>query len=245
MKFLKLIIFLGVISFLSLACSKDKSKGFIIGMDRNWYGVDLEGQQADVNGFMQDLLLTIAKNKHLEINLVDANWDSIVDNLNNETYEAIFSNLPKLNFNLARYSFSKDIIETGYVIVVSENSKFESFKDLEYGHVGYMRGSDSLEIIQKYPLVFDVSYDAIPAVLDDVVEQKLDAAVISQLPAIKYLQDLYQNKLKIVYPQLNDDAIRLVTLKDQHQRFLNLFNEEMEKYKEDGTLQNLKKKWNL
>jgi ABC-type amino acid transport substrate-binding protein len=80
--------------------------------------------------------------------------------------------------------------------------------------------------------------------LEDIIETKIEAAILSVIPAYKYVSDLFSN-LKIIHPPINDQAIRLVTLKNQNEDLLRLFNSSLKKLEKSGKIKELKVKWGL
>jgi ABC-type amino acid transport substrate-binding protein len=235
-------IFVFFIFFILFSC-QDSSKPYTIAVDKNFYSITLDGQRSNLNGFINDLLLEIAKIKKIEISLVDANFDNIYDNLYKGKYDAIFSSIDPYNFNLAKYDFSKDVLKTGFALVLPINSKSKSLDELTNTHIGYIKGSQSVYILQKYLNIFIEGYDSIPQMLDDIVSMQLEGALVPVLLANKYVFDLYQNDLKISFPLLDDESIKIITIKDKNKAFLKLFDSALDKLAKNHTLDNLKKKW--
>ncbi|NGX29017.1 MAG: L-cystine-binding protein FliY, partial [Candidatus Anoxychlamydiales bacterium] len=228
---------------LLVSCKGTEKRPYTIAIDKNWYSIVLNGQEANLNGFLSEVLLTIAKNKKMEFKLIEANWDDIFNDLDRKKYQAIFSALEELNFNVAKYDFSEDIIKTGFVLITAKGAKYENLNDLSTKHVGYLKDSPSLALLQRHQDIFASPYDALPTLLDSIIKDDTQAAILSIIPAYKYVSDLYQNELKIIEPSLTDQAIRLVTLKDENRDLLNLFNKSLEKLKKDNQLDKLKEKW--
>lgn len=237
-------IIIGLFLFICISCS-NKSTSYSIAIDKGWYSVVLNGQTDFLNGFITDLLLEIAKENKIEINLISTNWDTIFDGLNMNKYQAIFSVLDPYNFNRAKYDFSSDIIKTGFVLVISKKQNYKNLGDLKEKHVGYLRGSNSLIFLQKNIQIFDETYDSIPVMLEDITKMKIEGAVLSIIPAYRYVKDLFYNDLKMVLPPINAQAIRLLTLKGQNKRLLILFNKSLEKLQKNGKLKELETKWGL
>lgn len=230
--------------FFCLACS-DRSKPYLIAIDKQWYSIALNGQQEYLNGFISELLLEIAKENKIEIKLISVNWNDILDGLVLNKYQAVFSALVPYNFNKAKYDFSNDIIKTGYVLIVEKHKKFKNLKDLKNKHVGYIRGEASLEILQKYTDIFDEVYDFIPTMLGDITITKIEGALLSVIPAYRYVSDLFYDELKIIEPPINDQAIRLITLKNQNNDLLEIFNDTLRKLERKGKIKELLIKWGL
>jgi len=112
-------------------------------------------------------------------------------------------------------------------------------------HIGYLRGSSSLVILQQHADIFDEAYASIPSMFSDITKMKTEGALASIIPAYKYVKDLYPKELKLVLPPINDQAIRLVTLKNRNTDLLDLFNSGLKELERSGKLKELKIKWQL
>ena len=140
---MKKIFLLLSILLIFTSCKKDLSKSYSIGRDKNWYGVALDGDQKNLNGFILDLLLEMGKEKHVDFELVDTNWSSLFYGLDNKKYAGAFSNLTPYNFNRDKYDFSNGILDTGYSLVALKNLDFDSLDDFTNKYVGYIQGERS------------------------------------------------------------------------------------------------------
>lgn len=230
--------------FFCLSCS-DRSQPYLIAFDKQWYSVALDGQLEFLNGFIKDLLLEIAKENKIEIELITANWNDILEGLDLNKYQAVFSVMEPYNFNLAKYDFSYEIIKTGYVLVVGKDKKYKGLEDLKEKHVGYLIEADSLVILQKNTDIFDEAYDFIPQMLGDITKTVIEGAVLPVIPAYRYVSDLFYNELQIIKPAINKQAIRVVALKGQNKAFLKLFNASLNKLEKKGKIKELLIKWGL
>ncbi len=237
-------ILLCIVTLFLVSCA-ERTKPYSIAIDKSWYSLALNGQEANLNGFINDLLLEISKEKKIYFEIIDNNFDELTLDLKKKKYAAILSPIEPYNFNKAKYNFSKDIIKTGFVLMISKEANYKSLKDMSNKHVGYISETGSVIFLQKYANIFEEPYIFLPTMLDDIANGNIEGAILSIIPAYKYVADLYQNQLKIVEPSLNDQAIRLVTLKDQNQDLLNLFNALIAQMEKDNKLKELKKKWSL
>jgi len=239
----KIILLFFCLFFIS--CQEKKPKVISIALDKNWYSIATNGQLTHLNGFINDVLLEISKKEKIEFTLTYANYNSLYQGLQQRQYQAIFSAIDMYNFNMAKYDFSKDLIKTGYALIISKNAQYKSLDDMAQTHIGYISTEDSLLILQKYTDIFDQAYISIPKMLSDITKLKLEGAIVSIIPGYKYIVDLYSKELKLVYPLLNEQAIRLITLKDENEEILKIFNSALEKLKKENTYKNLKIKWGL
>ena len=238
----KIFLLFSILLFLA-SCSSESYNTFSIARDKNWYASELNGEEKNVDGFVMDVLLEIAKDRDIEIELVNSSWDNLFLNLNKKHYEAVLSSLEPYNFNRAKYSFSKDLLKIGYSLIVLKDSKISSLKELNNKHVGYLKGDSSITFLQAHDEIFDEGYTNIPQMLDDIISGKIKAGIISIIPAYKYVSDLYYDYLKISNDLLSDNAIRLITLKNKNKRLLNIFNSSLQKLERSGKLKKLKEKW--
>lgn len=241
---MKKILFCIALLFL-VACAGKKTKPYSIAMDKSWYSLALNGMEANLNGFISDLLLEITKEKKIYFEVVDSNFDDLTLNLKKKKYDAILSSIEPYNFNKAKYDFSKEIIKTGFVLVTLKNANYKSLEGMTNKHVGYIAEAGSVIFLQQYADIFEEPYISVPTMLDDIVDGNLEGAILSIIPAYKYISDLYQNELKIASSPINDVAIRLITLKDQNQNLLDLFNSSIAQMEKNNKLKELKKKWSL
>ena len=186
---------------LFVSCKGTEKRPYTIAIDKNWYSIVLNGQEANLNGFLSEVLLTIAKNKKIEFKLIEANWDVIFNDLDRKKYQAIFSALEELNFNVAKYDFSEDIIKTGFVLITAKGAKYENLNDLSTKHVGYLGGSNSLALLQKHQDIFASPYDALPTLLDSIIKGDTQAAILSIIPASRSsLNPMYAPNKSVPWP---------------------------------------------
>lgn len=239
--------FLLLISFFLSACSCNNMSGerFRIGVDPTYAPLNFEEQQPYVNGYVEELLLDVAKFSGMSFEKVNANWNNLLEGLDQGQYDAVLSSMPAYNFNLAKYEFSENFLALGPVVVVPSNANYSDLKDLSGELVGVITGDPSVLVVEQYPEVIIRGYNSIPELLDAVANGEIEAAVIDRLPALNYVRDLYAGRLKIATAPLTPVGLRLVTPKGKATKFMRLFNQALEQMKKKKELEALQKKWNL
>jgi ABC-type amino acid transport substrate-binding protein len=230
-------------ALLSPGCGNN-GKPISIGIDPNWYPLDFHGQTSSVNGFIEELLLEISRDSGLEIHRIGANWDSLNEGLRRKRYDAILSSMQPYNFNVAKYDFSKNILDTGPVLVVHASSKAKGLKDMGDKIVGVLPSNQTLLTLQKEVNVLMRTYDTASEALDALVNNELEGVILDRLTAVGFLSGLYTGKLKISGPPLNDAGLHLMTLKGQDHT-IELFNKSLQHLTKKKKVQKLKKKWQL
>lgn len=227
------------------ACGSSSKKPYEIAVDPLWYPLELMGREKGVLGFSTDLLKEISQEESIQFSLLSTNWDSLMEGLSKKNYQGILSSLYPYDFNEKIYRFSHLYLKTGPVLVVPLQSPFNAFSKLGGKEVGVITGSPSVLIVEKYPEILIRSYDTIPHLLNDLAAGHLDGAVIPILAAEGYVQDLYKNQLQIVTPPLNEEGLRLITLKSENPTLIEKFNEGLAKLEENKRYNALLIKWGL
>ena len=224
-------------------CSSSPSRVYTVGVDPYWFPLELVNREAYLFAFTAELLELVAQEKHLHIQRAAANWDDLLYGLTAHKYDAVCSSLEPYNFNLEKYSFSKNFFDTGLVLVATvEASDMGSFIEKT---IAVMTSEDEQLLMQKYPEAFFHRYDSLPKAFEALREGSVQALATDYLQACNYISDLYSEKCKIISPPLSPEGIKLVTLAKEEPYFLKLFNEGLQQLKKNGVYDKLLKKWKL
>ncbi|NGX55872.1 MAG: ABC transporter arginine-binding protein 1 [Candidatus Anoxychlamydiales bacterium] len=243
MKKLKVLLIL-LLLLSSISCTKRKNISFSIGYNNEWENIVTNGQSANLNGFFQDLFIKIARDSNHNISLINTNNNDLLNGLKNHKYGSVLSNMQMYNFNLAKFDFSKNILDIGYVLIVEKDSSYKTIDDLFQKHIGYISDDALYDVLQKYE-VFAEKYANIPNGFKDLEDNQIDAFLLPIIIARKYIEDNYYNTLKILKSPVSDEAIRIITLKNQNLKILKIIDFYIEKYKKNGELKKLIDKWSL
>lgn len=244
MKAKTVFLFLILVSLFS--CGKSSSNGGRkVGVDASWYPLQLGPRDNNVTAFSTELLTEIGKVEKIPFVKVTVNWNDLLEGLQQNQYEAIFSSMPPYIFNEKLYDFSDIYLYLGPVLVVPVSSSISSLDMLSGKEVAVITGSNNDLILQKAPGVLIRYYDSIPQALNDIVHGTIDAAVIDVLSATAYCSDLYQGLLRIATPPLNDEGLRLITRHNMSSDLIKGFNQGLAKLKKNGDYQRIMAKWGL
>ncbi len=228
------------------SCSSKKNRsGYEIGIDTSWYPLQVPGQEKNILAFSVELLVEIAKKEHLQLAITSANWNNLVQGLNEKKYDAILASMPRYNFNLKAYSFSDPYLMTGPVLVVPANSTIKSAKQLQDKAVGIVKGSSAALLLESAPGVILRNYDSIADALANLADEQIEAAAVDAIIAQDYMRNFYPQTLKIIAPPLNDDGLRLITLHNAAPKLIHRFNQGLAAYKKSGEYDKLLQKWGL
>ena len=98
--------------FILSSCGTFDRKIYQIGVDPQFYPLNLGAKQGAVNAYLDELLMLVSETENISFEKIRANWDTIYDNLTLERYDGIFSSMTPDLINRNRYSFSEAIIRT-------------------------------------------------------------------------------------------------------------------------------------
>lgn len=228
------------------SCSGKKNRsGYEIGIDASWNTLQVAGQEKNILAFSVELLVEIAKKEHLQLAISSANWNSLIQELNEKKYDAILASLPRYNFNLKAYSFSDPYLMTGPVLVVPANSPIKSAKELQGKVVGIVKSSSSALLLESASGITLRNYDSIADALANLADQQIEAAAVDAIVAQDYVRNFYPQTLKIIAPPLNDDGLRVITLHNAAPKLIHRFNQGLAAYKKSGEYDKLLQKWGL
>jgi ABC-type amino acid transport substrate-binding protein len=245
MKRFLLFLLLGALS--ACSCNKGSGKGgsIRIGIDPAWYPIDFGSQTSYVNGYVEDLLIEMARYSGAEFEKIHVSWDFLTEGMKQKKYDAILTSMPPYNFNLAQYEFSDNILELGPVLIVPVGSRHTELASMAHELVGVVIGDPATLILQRYPDLISRSFPSIPDLLNALATGEIEGAVLNRIPAINYVSDLYANKLKVVGKSLNTEGLHLAVLKGASSTPISLFNKSLDSLKKKQKLSALQKKWQL
>jgi ABC-type amino acid transport substrate-binding protein len=246
MRIFKAVLFFVLTLVLSCCgCGGSRHGQFRIGVDPNWYPLNFDILQPYVNGFVDDLLLEISQYTGMEFIKVEANGDSLLDELREKKYEAVLTSLPSYNFYRAKYDFSHNFLDLGPVLVVPANSQYHDLQQMSNEVIGLVTEDPALLVLQKYPKIIVRKYTTVSEVLDAVVNGSVEAALIDRLVASTFVRDLYAGKLKIASAPLTDAGLHLICMKEHEKHLMDVFNKSIQHFSKKKRLQALQTKWQL
>lgn len=224
------------------SCGNSAPRGTLrIGVDTKWYPIDFGPQTSYVNGYTEDLLLEMARYSGVQFEVVSANWDTLMDGLRENKYDAVLSSMPPYEYNMAKYDFSSNYLDLGPVLIFANDAAQTDLSKMEGELVGIIANDPSILILQKHPTLIVRNYNSIPDLLNGVANGEVQVAILDRVPAINYVSDLYAGKLKIVGGPMNDKGLHLVSMKGRGKGF----SKTLESLRKKKTLDALLKKWGL
>jgi ABC-type amino acid transport substrate-binding protein len=239
-----ILAFAGWTAFIASSCSKSPQQ-IRIAVDANWYPLNFQDKQAYVNGFIDELLLEISRHSHIEFQKISANWDTLMEGLDQQRYDVVLSSLPPYPFNQVKYDFSNRFLDIGPVLVLPVNSQWNSLTEMTNEVVGVLFSNQEWFAMQKDANVIMRSYDSIPEIFNALGNGEVEGIVVDRLTAVGFVKGTYAGKLKICHPALTDAGLRMIALKDDRSQAVRKFNQSLDYLVKKKKLEKMLKKWNL
>ncbi len=226
--------------FLFLSCSRGPFHTFSIGIDPSFTEANLGEKQDYLMGYVEDFFLALSKQSGKDLEKIYVSSRGLLEGLEKQEYQAIFTFLEPYSFYKDKYDFSEGFLQVGMVLVTTEKSPFSSLEKMEGEKIGFLEKDFPYGVFKNLPKKAIVeTYSSYPQLLNAVEKQEIEGAVLERLPAISFLQDSFFKKLKLVEKPVVGKELRLVTLKGKNQDLIRYFNGMKTKNKD------LLKKWGL
>jgi polar amino acid transport system substrate-binding protein len=231
-------------------CSSSEKKiaktSYTIARDLNWAPLQLMGKERNMRAFSDELILAIANKMHLKVVLVPAIYSNLMDGLDEEKYDGVFSVLLPNVVNQTHYFFSDPYYLLGPVLVVPQSSTITSLEQMKGKIIGIQNGSSSIYNVEHYPSILILPYDNMSMALNDLANNKIDGVIMESWPAHVYIESFYKDQLKIVTSPLTNTGLRLVTLrKPEYRHLIESFNEGLIELKKEGEYDRILNEWGL
>jgi ABC-type amino acid transport substrate-binding protein len=201
-------------------------------------------KNGEPTGFDIDLMNAIAKKANLEVEYENVRFDSIIQGLGNNQYDAAISAMTITPEREKRIDFSEPYFNADQSLLVESDSDIQSTDDLADATVGVQIGTTGAAQAQKLEQdgkiaqvrTFNVVTDAFNALQNGQVD-----AVINDFPVSADRAAKSDGELKIVenIPTGEQYGIAFPTDSDLREKV----NDALAEIKEDGTYEKIYQKW--
>lgn len=242
--FVLILLFLGLMR----ACTpREEAPVYRIANNAAWLPSEIADKQKRFLGFINELLLLIARREELRVELANTNDESLLVGLERGDYDAaIFNSLETYAGVGVLYDLSEPIYSTGPVLIVRVNTDVHSLNELDGKLIGIRKGASVIFDIKAYPSILFSSYENMIDALSDLQKNKIDGVILDSIASYGYIKGIYAGKLKVATGPLTTEAVRLILLRSpDSQEWIKKFNAGLNSTKADGTYAALLDKWGL
>lgn len=224
-------------------CNSAPKGPFTIGVDPSWYPLQTQNKEANILAFSSELLNAVMT--PTAASMVQTNWDTLLQGLKQGAYQGVFSSLYPYNFHKELYDFSELYLPTGPVFLVPSHSSLQKLTDCKGKQIGVLAGSSSLLLLETYPEIYIRTYSQASSLINDLLSGQIDGGLLPILIAESFTGGTFSTQIRIVSPPLNQEGLRLITLKGKQDILLKKFNQGLETLHKKGEYRSLLNKWSL
>ena len=229
------------------AGQKDTAKtGYVFATDATWPPMQFI-ENGELTGFEVELIPLIGEKVGVQMTVKNIPWDTIFAGLANGAYDGVSSGVTVTEERRASMDFSTPILQAGQVVIIrtADASTVRSIEDLDGKRIGVQIGTTGDFALETYP-VQRRAYDDIGLAIEDLLNGNVDAAVCDSIIASDFVlaNENYSQRLTIAGEPFTEEDIAIAVRKG-NKELLDLVNKGLALAKEDGSFDELKKKWNL
>ena len=228
--------------FLLCACQANPRKVRVV-IDPIWPPFEtLDQRTGQPVGFDLDLINAIAQKENLQIEFVNAPYDSALAGISQCQYDAAISAITITDKLKQSMLFSDPYFAAGQIVTVNIHTiDIRGKEDLDGKRVGALSGTAGAIEAKKIPNAEFSAYDTIDDAFLDLMNGNLDAVISDHLTAIGVVGE-NPGELKTVGPVFTDENYG-VAVCSQQPDLLAKINAGLAAVKSDGEFNHLVKKW--
>ncbi|MFJ7727716.1 transporter substrate-binding domain-containing protein [Neobacillus sp. NPDC097160] len=220
----------------------EKSKVLKVAFEGTYPPFNFVDDKQNYIGFDVDISNEIAKRLGVKTEFIATKWDSLIGGLKADKFDIIIGQMTVTDERKKSVDFTDPYVVTGSVLVTREDTTdITKLEDIKGKNVGVGGGTTFEEVAKSVDGANVKLYKAVSDYIQDLQNKRLDVIINDQL-LMGY--NIKENKLpiKITSEILNKDEIGMAIKKDNDD-FVKKVNEAIAAMKEDGTYDEIYKKW--
>lgn len=196
----------------------------------------------EYTGFDVDIANELADRLGVEAEFIATKWDSLIGGIKADKFDVIISQMTVTEERKKSVDFTDPYVVTGSVLITREDTNDISvLEDIKGKKVGVGGGTTFEEVANSVEGADVVLYKAVTDYITDLTNKRLDVIINDQL-LMSYNIKEEGLPVKIVSDILNKDEIGMAVKKDSDE-LVEKLNQELTNMKEDGTYEEIYKRW--
>lgn len=222
----------------------------VVGTDATYPPMEsVDAQSNQIVGFDVDLMNEIGKLANFTPEFQNTGFDTIFAALQSKQFDAVMSSVTITDERKKIVAFTDPYITVGQVIVTqNDNTTITGAEQLASAQVGVQTGTTGEEAARTEANVPDSNlrrYQTIDLAFADLANDTIDAVVVDSVPAADYSrQPQYEGKIKIVGEPFTTEDYG-IAVQQGDTELLNAMNAGIAQLKQNGTIDQLKQKYNI
>ena len=241
------------VTFVFTACgsqsSSDEGGSYVAAMEPTFPPFDTTDDDGNLSGFDVDLLNAIAEDQGFTVEWKNMEFDGLISSLQSGNIDIVASGLSITKERAEKVDFTDGYYESGLALsVAKDNDTITGIDDLNKDTIVGVQigtsGAKKAEALKREGKIAEVkTYNGLDVTFKDLENGTIDA-VINDLPVTKTYVSKQEDKLKIVGDTIDAEEYGIAVAKDNTE-LLDKLNAGLKNVKENGTYDDLYKKWKL
>ncbi|HJV46419.1 MAG TPA: basic amino acid ABC transporter substrate-binding protein [Bacillota bacterium] len=197
-------------------------------------------------GFDVDLINAVAKAENLQVKVQHTPWDAMFDAIDHDKANVAIAAITVNDERKQKYDFSDSYFEAKQFILVPKDSTVAKLDDLKGKKIGVQTATTGEKVLQdRFGKTYEgiKGFDDIPAAIDDLTTKRLDAVVVDKAVVLEYVKKIGSQKFKIVDDSSIQPEYYGILVKKGNSELLSKINDGLKKIKQDGTYDQISKKY--
>jgi len=201
--------------------------------------VDTSNGTKEIKGLDIDIANEIAKNLNIKLTINDMAFSGIIGSIIQKRADFAISGMSPTPERKKNVDFSDSYFYPRNAIVAWKGSNFTSLDTLANKKIGVPFGTTYEKDAKAIKGTTVVSLDGSTAVVQELINKRVDAVILDGSQAAVFLQKYSQLEMNLM-PK-TDDSFAIAFPKGS--KWLAPFNKELQKMKDNGDMNKLVKKW--
>ncbi len=217
----------------------------VAGMEGDWAPWSYHDTDTDeVIGFDADTARAIGEKLGVEVEIVEAPWESLFAGLDDGRYDIVVNGVEITDERSEKYDFSEPYAYIHTALVVrGDNEDIKSFEDLKGKKTVNSIGSTYMELAESYG-ASAAGVSTLNDTIQNVIDGRADATLNADVSIYDYLNQQSDANIKIVASTEEASHVAIPIRKgEETASFEQAVNEAIKELKEDGTLAALSEKY--
>lgn len=214
-----------------------------IGTEGTYAPFTFHDEAGELTGFDVEIAEEVAERLGVEAEFVETQWDGIFAGLDAERFDMIANQVGVNEERLEKYAFSDPYIESGAVLVVSENNTdINSFEDVS----GKTAAQSLTSNYGKMATEFGAEIEAVDGFSQSVQlieDGRVDATFNDKLSYLDYKKQKPDAQIKVVDEEDEMAESALMFRQDGTDELVEAVNDALADMHEDGTYLEISEKW--
>ena len=208
-----------------------------IGMEGNWAPWSYHDEKDVLTGFDAEVAREIANRIGVEVELVEAPWESLFAGIDSGRYDLVVNGVDYTDERAEKYDFSDPYAYNRTVLIVrSDNDEIKSFEDLKGKTTANSISSTYMELAEKYGAAAE-GVSTLNETIQLVISKRVDATLNAEVSFYDFLEEQPDAEVKIA--AVHEDVTNVcIPMKkgDDSASLRAAVNKALQEMREDGTL---------